>query len=149
MCRLHVPKRQRRVSARCGQRCALWPCLPPRTLPYCHLLWPLLVFSCRTNTGSLQWIFACTDQVFRLRSPKRQRMVSARGSQRCALRPGGPTHSSLPCIFNLRPRPASYNFLISTVRIEPPFGNRPHLKLTKLRTVRSEREYDMVKSHYC
>ena len=54
---------------------------------------------CRTNTGSLPWFFACTDQVFRLRSQKRQRMGSARFGQYCALLPCGPPRTlPLPCI---------------------------------------------------
>ena len=37
MCRLHAPKCQRRVSARCGQCCELWPGAPLRTRPLpCH-----------------------------------------------------------------------------------------------------------------
>ena len=52
-----------------------------------------------------------TDQVFRLRSPKRQRRGSARFGQCCALRPGGPpctpplsiSSLSVRCIFSGSP----------------------------------------------
>ena len=54
---------------------------------------------CKFDKHSLSpYIFACTDQVCRLRSPERQRMVSARCGQRCALRPGGPPSTLLFCM---------------------------------------------------